>query len=104
MFSNLLARTVLSAGLLLPVLSAHAAAINLTDWAFNIDGVVSEAYLGDPMPGNGLLDSSTGLGSLSFELSGVGHHAWIGFLDLDIDARLNTYLNEYGVAHGAPDT
>ncbi|WP_309044194.1 PEP-CTERM sorting domain-containing protein [Marinobacter sediminicola] len=101
MFSNLLARTVLSASLLVPALSAHAAVINFTDWAFNIDGVVSEAYLGNAMPGDGFLDPSTGLGSLSFELSGAGNHSWIGFLDLDFDAHLNTYLNEYGLAHGA---
>jgi len=56
------------------------------------------------MPGKGFLDPSTGLGSLSFELSGAGSHTWFGFLDLDIDAHLNTYLNEYGIAHGTPES
>lgn len=94
---------MVAACLLAPAFPLHAAVINLTDWAFNVDGTVSEAYLGDPLPGNGVLDPSTGLGTLSFELSGAGSHSWIGFLDLDIDAHLNTYFDEYGVAQGTPE-
>lgn len=101
-FSDLPAKAVLAACLVLPAFPVHAAAINLTDWAFNIDGTVSEAYLGDHMPGNGGLNPSTGLGTLSFELTGAGSHSWISYLDLDIDAYLNTYFNEYGVAQGTP--
>ena len=54
MFANLPVKVALFSALLSPVFSvAHGAVISLTDWAFNIDSTVSEAYLGDVMPGKG---------------------------------------------------
>lgn len=83
--------------------SAHSAEIRLNDWAFNINGDVFEYYGGDVMPGEGSLDPGTGLGTLEFEFNAAGHHSFIAFLDLEFDAAHNTFFNESGAAHGAPE-
>ncbi|TVP58439.1 MAG: PEP-CTERM sorting domain-containing protein [Halomonadaceae bacterium] len=98
--SSRLSRFVVLLSLSFPFMSVQAGTINLTDWAFNINGDISEAYLGDPMPGSGSLDASTGLGTLSFDFLAPGSHSFVGFFDMDIDAHLNTYFNEFGAAHG----
>lgn len=81
-------------------LGAYGAEIRLNDWAFNINGTISEYYSGDAMPGNGYIDPVTGLGSLSFSLFGAGNHSFVSFLDLEFDAAHNTFFNEFGEAHG----
>lgn len=80
-----------------PVLSAE---IRLNDWAFNINGEITEYYAGHKMPGDGYVDPLTGLGSLSFIVIGAGDHSFTSFFDLEFAAGHNTFFNEYGAAHG----
>jgi hypothetical protein len=78
--------------------TAQAATIDLAEWAYNQDGGISSAYSGSGF------DSATGLGSLSFTVSGAGAHKFIAYFDHEIDQATNTYFNEYGAALGTPDT
>jgi hypothetical protein len=68
----------------------------LFEYAFNKDGAVSQ-----PGPQGGF-DSGTGLGSLSFTVSGAGAHYFALFVDHDIDESVNTFFNETGAASGSP--
>jgi hypothetical protein len=88
---------------------ASAALIGLYDYAFNIDGVISEPILGDPVPPVANIigfNDLTGLGSISVTISGVGPH-YVGlFVDHEIDnipgdPADNTFFNEYGDTTGA---
>lgn len=75
------------------------ATVMLNDWAFNVDGSISEAFFNDPMPTTGTLDSS-GLGALSISFTGAGIYSFTSFFDYEIDEPLNSFFNEYGVASG----
>jgi len=68
----------------------------LFESALNVDGTVSTpaAQLS--------FDSGTGLGSLSFSVTGVGAHDVALFVDHDIDEAVNTFFNESGAVSGAP--
>lgn len=79
-----------------------ASAIQLNEWAFNVDGNVSEYFAGDELPGSGNLDSQTGLGTLDFAFSSPGSHSLLAFFDFEIAASSNTYFNEFGSATGSP--
>lgn len=92
----------------LPVSLALATEVNLYDWAFNIDGVVSEYILADPMPGtfdDSSFDYTNGIGSISHDLtiSGEGTHTLIAFYDFEIDEPNNTFFNESGTAMNTPE-
>ncbi|RBW51405.1 PEP-CTERM sorting domain-containing protein [Marinobacter sp. F3R11] len=87
--------------ILLPT-GVSASAIQLNEWAFNIDGNVSEYFAGDDLPGSGSLDSETGLGTLDFAFSSPGSHSLLAFFDFEIAASSNTYFNEFGSATGTP--
>lgn len=78
--------------------SASHAALLLEDWAFNIDGTLSEDYRGDDFPLDGTLDD--GLGTLSLEITGEGGHRVLGFFDFEIAEDTNTFFNEFGLATG----
>ena len=86
--------------------SAQSAVIDLASWVFNIDGTVYESGyypVGvDPLPTSvtGTLDSS-GLGTLSTEITGAGDHNFTLMLDYEIDEYENTFYNEYGAASGS---
>lgn len=82
-------------------LAASAALIDLVDWAFHRDGVVSTKLAGDSMPGDGDLDGS-GLGSLEFYFDEPGSHRFAAWFDYEIDPLRNTFFNEYGDAVGSP--
>lgn len=77
--------------------------VSLAEYAFNIDGTVSD-YLPPASPpavppgGVNLaaFDTSTGLGTVSVRLSGAGNHHVALFLDHEIDEAINTFFNEYG--------
>lgn len=71
----------------------------LFDWAYNVDGVTSEACNGDSMPVTGTL--TDGLGTLTWTTNAAGSHNFISFLDYEIDEELNTFFNETGSSHGA---
>ncbi len=90
---------MLGIALSINTLSAQAGVIALDDWAFNVDGTLSENYYSDPMPTTGSLDSS-GLGTLSMGFSGVGNHSFTAFFDFDIDESKNTFYNESGATVG----
>ncbi|MDM8543756.1 PEP-CTERM sorting domain-containing protein [Desulfococcaceae bacterium HSG9] len=83
------------------VSGASALNIELYDWAFNIDGVTYENYLGDTMPVDGVLNE--GLGQLSWSTSEVGSHTFFALLDYQIDADINSFFNEYGYVSGSPE-
>jgi hypothetical protein len=89
----------------LGVLPASATVITLFDGAFNIDGVISVASLGDPVPPEGNIsgfDATTGLGTISVTITGAGPH-YVGlFVDHEIDEAINTYFNETGFGSLAP--
>ena len=74
----------------------------LEDWIFNIDGVISEDFFGDPLPTTGSLVD--GLGTLSLDITDEGSHNVIGFFDFEIAEDLNTFFNESGTATGLPAT
>lgn len=70
----------------------------LFDWGANVDGDLGQ--IGDTTN----FDVGTGLGTLSYTVSGEGTH-WVGlFVDHEIDYPVNGSLNEYGVSNGAAAT
>jgi len=78
--------------------------ISLFDWTVNIDGVVSEISLGDPIPSGmdiGLFDDLTGLGTIEVTVSGPGDHFVGLFVDHELSEATNTFFNETGSASGA---
>lgn len=79
---------------------ASAAVISLFDYAFNINGVVTESAA--PAGVNvGGFDTSTGLGAINVSLTGAGSH-YVGlFVDHEIDEAINTWFNEFGGTSGA---
>jgi len=79
---------------------ASAAVIDLFDYAFNIDGTVTNQAA--PAGVNvGGFDTSTGLGTINVTRSGVGSH-YVGlFVDHEIDEAINTFFNESGSTSGA---
>lgn len=77
---------------------AIAGEISLEDWAFNIDGQVSEAFNGDDLPADGSL--LEGVGAFSLNVSGEGSHSIIGFFDFEMFERNNTFFNESASVHG----
>ena len=86
-------------------LSAQAAVIGLAEYAFNVDGIVSDITYGDPVPAGidlGMFDETTGLGTVKFTLSNAGTHYFAAFFDHEIDEVANTYYNETGASTGSP--
>lgn len=104
---------------LLGVSNASAATIELYEWVFNAEGIVSEGYpsdTSDPLPvgmdGSGF-SFDTGLGTLTWETSGAGNHSFIAFFDHDIyldsdpvdpDSVTGTNFDESGSVSGTPAT
>jgi hypothetical protein len=85
--------------------SGASATVDLFEYAFNIDGAISDITLGDPLPGGvniGAFDEATGLGTITITLTGAGSHYVAAFFDHEIDETLNTYFNEYGAVSGSP--
>jgi hypothetical protein len=83
---------------------ASAAVINLFDYAFNIDGAVSNPTLGDPLLGGvnvGSFDSTTGLGTITYTIGGTGSHYASLFVDHEVDESINTFFNEQGSVAGS---
>lgn len=93
--------TLVGALALLTASSASAATIDLYEYAFNINGTVTNGAA----PGGvnvGLFDTATGLGTVTVTLNTVGSHYVAFFVDHEIDETINTYFNEYGSAVGTP--
>lgn len=97
-------------------LSPSAAAsllVDLQEFGVNLDGTTfcsgggcDSGGLGDfsTVPGvdQSGFDFSTGLGTLSFTITGAGSHNLDLFLDHDLDRDGNGYLNEVGFVGGGP--
>jgi hypothetical protein len=78
-----------------------APVIELWEYAFNLDGVVTNgsAPAGVNLAG---FDTTTGLGTVGVTVTGAGAHYVAFFADHDINAVPNTFFNEYGSVTGAP--
>ena len=79
--------------------------IALFEYAINIDGtVVDSGVPGDPTSGDSNPDGldSEGLGTMTFNITGVGAHSFDAFFDHEIDEEINTFFNEVGSASAAP--
>jgi hypothetical protein len=89
------------------MLSAAFATPYLVEYAFNVDGDLSDpVYYGDPVPAEvdiSSFDTYTGLGIITATISGTGDHSFDFFVDLEIDESINTFYNEFGTAYGTPD-
>ena len=83
------------------VCSAESAVVDLVEYAFNVDGAISN----NSAPGSvnlAAFDTATGLGMITVTMVGTGTH-YVGlFVDHEIDAATNTSFNEYGSTSGAP--
>lgn len=78
---------------------ASAAVIDLFDYAFNINGVVTSQAA--PAGVNvGGFDTLTGLGTITVTLSGAGSNYVSLFVDHEIDEAVNTWFNENGSTSG----
>jgi len=78
-----------------------APVIELSEFAFNLDGVVTNGSA----PGGVNLagfNTITGLGTVSVTITGAGAHYVAFFVDHDLNAADNTFFNEYGSVNGAP--
>lgn len=78
----------------------NATTIGLFEYAFNIDGAVTN---GAAPAGVNLasFSTATGLGTISATISGAGNHYFGAFFDHEIDEALNTYFNEFGATSGS---
>jgi len=105
MKKKILTRLGLAVTLSVACLPAQAVVIGLAEYAFNMDGYVSDMTYGDPVPAGVDLsgfDETTGLGTLRFTFGSAGTHYLAAFFDHEIDAATNTYSNETGAASGSP--
>ena len=93
--------------------SNAAAAVALFDFGANVDGT---AYCADPFLCTGLtdlssvpgvddagFDYSSGLGEISFSVSGAGDHNVALWLDHELSAPFNGPFNETGTVNGTPE-
>lgn len=77
--------------------AAQAATVDLYDYAINDNGAIQAGAAPYDIPTG--LDAS-GLGSLTYTITGAGNHSFIGFFDFEIDEATNTFYNEYGATGG----
>ncbi len=93
--------TLVGALVLLTASSASAATIELFEYAFNINGTVTNGAA----PGGvnvGGFDTTTGLGTVTVTLTTAGSHYVAFFVDHEIDQATNTFFNEHGSVFGVP--
>src|SRR5262245_35175251 len=72
--------------------------ISLAEFALNKDGAISTGTV----PPGSFFDTSTGLGLLRLDFTGVGVHKGFAFLDHEMSEPVNTFFNELGAASGVP--
>jgi hypothetical protein len=72
----------------------------LIEYAYRLDGVVTTSP-GSPPPGS-VFDTTTGLGTISFTLSGSGPHSAYLFVDHELSEPENTFFNELGNVSAVP--
>ncbi len=80
---------------------ASATTIDLFEYAFNVDGLVTTGSAPSGVNVGGF-DTGTGLGTISFSTSVDGAHSFLAFFDHEIDEATNTYFNEYGATSSSP--
>jgi hypothetical protein len=79
------------------------ASIDLFEYRFNIDGVISPPSPLPPGLNIGGFNTSSGLGTILFSQTGAGAHYFGTFVDHEIDEAVNTFFNEVGsVGIGVP--
>lgn len=94
-----------AAGLMTALQAPAAAVIDLQEFAFNVDGTVTDNYMptavvtpaGVNIAG---FDTTTGLGTITYSLSTMGSHYFGLFVDHEIDQAINTFYNEFGSTSG----
>lgn len=74
--------------------------ISLFEYAFNIDGTVTNGLAPSGVSLAGF-NTSTGLGSISVSLTGAGSRYVSLFVDHEIDETTNTFYNENGSTSGS---
>jgi len=78
---------VLCLMLLLGLSASIASATTLVEYAFNLDGSVSDNPYGSSFPGNvNLSGFAGGFGDITITISGAGNHHVLSFFDYEIDA------------------
>lgn len=92
-------RTMAAMAVLATALQAQAGPIALYEYAFNIDNTVTTNATPASVNTAGF-DTSTGLGTISLQLSGAGAHHVSLFVDHEIDEAINTFFNETASRHG----
>jgi hypothetical protein len=86
---------------MLPSTGQAVPVIELREFAFNVDGTVTNGSA----PGGVNLagfNTTTGLGNVTVTLAGAGVHYVALFVDHDINAATNTFFNEVGSVDGVP--
>lgn len=80
-----------------------SAAPLLNDYAFNIDGVLTESAMPGVVNASGFDYNigGTGLGTLIATISGTGSHNFIAFFNHQTADLSTTYFDEYGLTGGA---
>ena len=90
--------------LVLAPASWAATPTTLFEWAFNVNGTVSDSLFSDPLPvgfNAGGFNFTTGLGTISATFTAPGNYTILGFFDLEINEATNTFFNELGNVSGA---
>lgn len=83
---------------LIATTQAQAYSTTLTEYAFNVDGVVVDSFY-NTMPVTPSFDTSTGLGTFSFSFSS-GSHSVLAFFDHEINLIENGWAQEFGETSG----
>jgi hypothetical protein len=99
MKTRLLAVAVGASAMALASLPASASVVDLFEYAFNIDGTVSDNFAPAEADITGF-DTGTGLGTISVSVGGAGSHYVSLFVDHEIDEADNTFFNENGAISG----
>jgi hypothetical protein len=97
MKQKILAR-IIGTCLTMAAFQAQAMSTTLTEYAFNVDGTVTDSFY-DPMPSTPAFDTSTGLGTVTFTFS-AGNHSVLAFFDHEINLLTTGLLPEFGAATG----
>jgi hypothetical protein len=95
---------LVGAASLLACVQTQAAVFTLAEYAFNMDGTVTNGSSPGGVNSAGFdsaIGTGTGLGSISVVVSGAGSHYLSLFIDHEIDEAANTFYNERGSSSGS---
>jgi len=74
----------------------------LTELAFNLDGAISDYIKPDAFPGFAAFDTDTGLGTITYTVTGAGTHYVSAFLDHELNLATTGFFPELGSVSGTP--